>query len=159
MLRQHFNDFFIADAVIKVIAQLSSKRIKCSNFSVVIGVFYDAANPVNMGVGNLSNIISPVFPVMAVPAFFNDLSIQRPFNFTHLKLYGGLIDHLTAVIITNRAATTSFASRAFAFGRALTFTRYCFCYSHHFHFRGHSMVKFQFIDHCIEAVIMRAQGV
>ncbi|MCY1455923.1 hypothetical protein D9M71_730980 [compost metagenome] len=79
MLGQHFDDFAIAYAVIEIVAQLCCKGIEGCLLSDVGRVFQNDLDAVDVGIGDLGNIVGPVFPVVAVTAFLH-----------HLGVYGAL---------------------------------------------------------------------
>ena len=80
MLRQHFDDFFVANGVIEVIAQFGSKGFEGSAFGFVGRVFQNSVDAVNMGAGDFGDVARPVFPMVAVAAFFDDFGVEGAFD-------------------------------------------------------------------------------
>ena len=75
MLSEHFYDFAIGNGVIQVVAQFGSKFVERGDFLFVCWVFYNGMNAVNVGLGDFGNIVCPIFPVVAVAAFFDNFGI------------------------------------------------------------------------------------
>ena len=90
VLCQHFDDFFVADGVVEVIAQFGGKGFKGDAFSFVGRVFQNSVDAVNMGAGDLGDVARPVFPMVAVAAFFDDFGVEGAFDFTDFELEGFL---------------------------------------------------------------------
>ena len=90
MLSQHFDDFFVADGVIEVIAQFGSKGFEGSAFGFVGRVFQNGIDTVDMGTSNFSNVVCPVFPMVAVATFFDNFGVEGAFDFTDFELEGFL---------------------------------------------------------------------
>ena len=90
VLRQHLDDLPIRDLVVQIISQLTRKgRESCLCFRMCI-TFQQGVDAVDMRLGDTGDIHGPIFPVVAVAAFFDHLGIDCPFNFPelegHLKL-------------------------------------------------------------------------
>ena len=66
VLRQHFHNLAIADTAVQVVAQFIGKGVESVFFFVVDRVIQDGLDVVDMGAGNLGNVVGPVFPVVAV---------------------------------------------------------------------------------------------
>ena len=90
MLRQHFDDFFVADGVVEVVAQFGSKGFEGSAFGFVGRVFQNGVDAVNMGAGNFGDVARPVFPMVAVAAFFDNFGVEGAFDFADFELEGFL---------------------------------------------------------------------
>ena len=90
MLGKHFDDFFVANGVIEVIAQFGSKGFEGSAFGFVGRVFQNSVDAVNMGAGDFGDVARPVFPMVAVAAFFDDFGVEGAFDCPCFKRQGFL---------------------------------------------------------------------
>src|SRR5690554_8155172 len=79
-------------------------------------------NAVNVGVGDFRNIVSPVFPVVAVAALLNNLGVQGTFYFAYLKLKFSLVLAAFVGYVANGTTTTRFARLALLLTWAFAFT-------------------------------------
>ena len=91
MLSEHFDYLAVTDAVVKIIAQLGGEGVEGSLFLGVGRVFQDALDAVDMGAGDLGNVVGPVFPVVAVAALLDDLGVDGFLDFTHFVSQLGLL--------------------------------------------------------------------
>ena len=90
MLSQHFNDFFVADSVVEVVAQFGSKGLEGCALCFIGRVFQNGVDTVDMGTSNFSNVLCPVFPMVTVATFFDDFCVEGAFNFADFELEGFL---------------------------------------------------------------------
>ena len=86
MLRQHFNDFFVADGVVEVVAQFGSKGLEGCALCFIDRVFQNGVDAVDMGTSNFSNVVCPVFPMVAVATFFDNFGVEGAFDFADFEL-------------------------------------------------------------------------
>ncbi len=158
VLGQHFNDFAVADAVVQVVTQFMGKAVEGLLFFAVGRVFQNGGDAVDMGAGNLGNVIGPVFPVAAVAAFLHHLGIQGAFDFAYFKLQSEVV-FLGVFFYRLANAETALAGVAFFLGdRPVLFVLDFVSDGDHFHFGFVIARQFQLVDHGVEAVIVRAQG-
>ncbi|MNG06212.1 hypothetical protein D3C84_894400 [compost metagenome] len=99
VLSEHFDYLPIADAVVEVVAQLGGKGVKGNLFLSVGWVLHDALNAVDVGAGDLGDVVGPVFPVAAVAALFDDLGVDGLFDFTYFVGQLGLLGQLAFGIV------------------------------------------------------------
>ena len=111
-----------------------------------------------MGAGDFGDVVCPVFPMMAVAAFFHDFGIQGAFDFADFKLDFGLLRR-RGIAAADTIACLCFAQGIFFFAAAFDFGRYFVGNGHHFHFMGVLAVEFELVNHGVEAVVVSAQGI
>ena len=111
-----------------------------------------------MGAGDFGDVARPVFPMVAVAAFFDDFGVEGAFDFADFELEGFLYG-----CGRGRAA---YAVTYFGFVQCLVFFAAAFDFrgdfvgnGNNFHFLGVFAVELQFVNHRVKAVVMRAQGV
>ena len=90
VLRQHFDDFFVADGVVEVVAQFGGEAVEGFDFLAVLGVFQNGLDAVDVGFCDFGNVTRPIFPMMAVAAFFDDFCIEGAFDCPCFKRQGFL---------------------------------------------------------------------
>ena len=90
VLRQHLNDFFVADSVVEVVAQFGSKGFKGGALCFIGRVFQNGVDTVNMGTGDFGNVARPVFPMVTVATFFDNFCVEGAFDFSDFELEGFL---------------------------------------------------------------------
>ena len=154
MLRQHFDDFFVADGVVEVVAQFCGKGFKGCALCFIDRVFQNGVDAVDMGTSNFSNVVCPVFPMVAVAAFFDDFGVEGAFDFADFELEGFLYG-----CGRGRAA---YAVTYFGFVQCLVFFAATFDFrgdfvgnGDNFHFLGIFTIELQFVNHGIKAVVVR----
>src|SRR5690554_5729310 len=108
MLSQHFNDVCLTDGVVKVITYLFRKVFKGGDFSGVVWVLQNGLDAVDVRIGDLGNVVGPVFPVVAVAALFDHLGVQGALDLTDFKLQACLVRDRCLSAGANGTATTSF---------------------------------------------------
>lgn len=86
MLSQHFDDFFVADGVVEVVAQFGSKGLEGCALCFIGRVFQNGVDTVNMGTSDVGNVLCPVFPMVAVATFFDNFGVEGAFDFADLEL-------------------------------------------------------------------------
>ncbi len=157
VLGQHLDDFSVADLVVQVIAQLGGESIeRLAGFDLTF-VFQQRADAVDMGIGDLGDIVSPVLPVVAVAAFVHHLGVQRTLDLAdfegHLKLIrcravdlGLLTDGVLALGLVRRADFQRAGLALHGIGDG-----------DDFHLAAVRADQIQLVDHRIEAVIVGAQ--
>ena len=153
MLRQHFDDFFVADGVVEVIAQFGSKGFEGSAFGFVGRVFQNSVDAVNMGAGDFGNVARPVFPMVAVAAFFDDFCIEGAFDFADFELEGFLY-RCGGIGCTNCVAAACLVAGFIAAALFLGFRGDFVGNGDNFHFLGVFAIELQFVNHRIKAVIV-----
>ena len=86
VLSQHFDDFFVADGVVEVVAQFGSKGLEGCALCFIDRVFQNGVDAVDMGTSNFGNVGCPVFPMVAVATFFDDFGVEGAFDFADFEL-------------------------------------------------------------------------
>ena len=111
-----------------------------------------------MGAGDFGDVARPVFPMVAVAAFFDDFGIEGAFDFADFELEGFLYG-----CGRGRAA---YAVTYFGFVQCLVFFAAAFDFrgdfvgnGNNFHFLGVFAVELQLVNHRVKAIVVRAQGV
>src|SRR5690606_21567056 len=94
MLGKHFDNLAIADAVVKVVTQLGGEGVEGGLFLGVGRVLQNALNAVDVGAGDLGDVVGPIFPVVAVAALLDDLGVDGLLDFADLIGQLGLLGHL-----------------------------------------------------------------
>ena len=154
MLRQHFDDFFVADGVVEVVAQFGSKGFEGSAFSFVGRVFQNGIDAVNMGAGDFGDVARPVFPMVAVAAFFDDFGVEGAFDFTDFELEGFLYG-FGGVGCADCVAAACLVAGFIAAALFLGFRGNFVGNGDNFHFLGVFAVELQFVNHRVKAVVVR----
>ncbi|MDT4848611.1 hypothetical protein FQZ97_827050 [compost metagenome] len=99
VLGEHFDNLAIADAVVEVVAQLGGEGVESGLFLGVGRVLQNALDAVDMGAGDLSDVVCPVFPMVAVATLLDDLGVDGLLDFTDLVGQLGLLSHLAGSIM------------------------------------------------------------
>ena len=76
VLRQHFDSFVFADAVVQIVAKFGKEFLESFPF-VAAGLFHQSLDAGDMGLGDLADIGRPIFPIRAASAFLDDPSQYR----------------------------------------------------------------------------------
>ena len=124
------------------------------------GVFQHGLDAVNMRLGNFGNIIGPVFPVVAVSAFFHNLRIERTLDIAHFVNEVQLLGLWCVRILgANAVASTGLcgSSRPLADGQRLRSLLHLVRNGDDFHFGSVGPLQVQLVHHGVEAVIVRSQ--
>ncbi|KXW57462.1 hypothetical protein FEMY_19970 [Ferrovum myxofaciens] len=159
VLGQHFSDLTIADAVVQIRAQLTGKGRKGFPFQGVVRALQNPGNAVDVGIGNLGNIVGPFFPVVAVPHLLDQFGIDGPFNFSDLELKFALI--FVGIPLGRRFANGKTTFPRLAVGFSLGFFLLLLDFvgdGDDFHLPRITASQIRFIDHGIKTVIVRAQS-
>ena len=155
MLRQHFNNLVITDAVVQIIAQFGGKGSKGFPLGMVVWMLQNGVNTVDMGLRNFGNVARPVFPMVAVAAFFDNFGIEGALNFANFKMKRSLgIRIQYSVHFANSVAAARLFDYFFAFAWPFLFCLYFVGNGDDFHFLRVFAVNFQLVNHRVKAVIM-----
>ncbi|MCY1541804.1 hypothetical protein D9M68_775070 [compost metagenome] len=115
VLGEHFDNLAIADTVVEVVTQLGGERVKSGLFLGVGRVLQNALDAVDMGAGDLSDVVCPVFPMVAVATLLDDLGVDGLLDFTDLVGQLGLLSHLAwSILVPATDAVLAFAGLAVA---------------------------------------------
>src|SRR5699024_4787497 len=105
MLGEHRNSILASDALVEVCSQGGSECLECClNFSGRL-LRHKGTNAVGVARGHICNSLGPVFPVLTIADFLNDLGIDRIsplFNTVEIEVEGLLLscgDLCTVVIV------------------------------------------------------------
>ena len=158
MLRQHFDDFFVADGVVEVVAQFGGKGFEGCALCFIGRVFQNGVDAVDMGTSNFGNVDCPVFPMVAVAAFFDDFGVEGAFDFTDFELEGFLYGR-GGVGCTDCVAAARALAGFVAFALFFCFRGDFVGNGDNFHFLGVFAVELQLVNHRVKAIVVRAQGV
>ena len=156
MLGQHLYDFDIRNLVIEIVTQLPGERIEGFARRCLRRVFQQRLDSVDMGIGDLGDIIRPVFPMVAIATLVHHFGVQRAFDLTdlegHLELvrrravdFGLLTDGVFAFSLIGRA---DFQRAGFALDGIGD--------GNDFHLAAVRANQIQLVDHRVEAIIVRA---
>ena len=156
VLCQHFNNLAISDGVVQIIAQFGSKGSKGFPLGMMVWMLQNSVNTVDMGLRNFGDVAGPVFPMVAVAAFFDNFCIEGALNFANFKLkQRGLgIRIRYSVHFANSVAATRLFDYFFAFAWPFLFCLYFVGNGDDFHFLRVFAVNFQLVNHRVKAVIM-----
>ena len=154
VLREHFDDVVVADVAIQVVAQFDGEVGEGGFFVVVGGVGQNGVDAVNVGVGDFGDVARPVFPVVAVAAFFDDFGVEGALDFADFEWQIFLNTWRRGFGATDVVAAPLFAQGSGSFAATLGFGLDFVGDGDDFHFVFVFAVEFQFVDHGVEAVIM-----
>ena len=159
VLREHFDDVVVADVAIQVVAQFDGEVGEGGFFVVVVGVGQNGVDAVNVGIGDFGDVARPVFPVVAVAAFFDDFGVEGALDFADFEWQIFLNTWWRGFGATDVVAAPLFAQGSGSFAATLGFGLDFVGDGDDFHFVFVFAVEFQFVDHGVEAVIVGTQGV
>ena len=86
VLGEHLNDFLVGDGVVKVIAEFIGKTGEGGDFLGIVWITDNLGDALDVGLGDLGDILGPFIPVVAVTTFFDDLGEQGTFELADVEL-------------------------------------------------------------------------
>ena len=158
VLGQHLNDLAIADAAVEVVAQFSCEGVEGRALLCVGRVTHDAGDAVDVGSGDLGDVVGPVFPVVAVADLLHQLGVDGLFNFADFKRQGGLV--VLSVALGFRLTDGEAALASVLVLLPLGLLRLLLNLvgdGDDLHLAGISADEVQFVDHRVEAVVVRTK--
>ena len=152
MLGQHFDDFGIGDLVVEIVTQFGGKGIERIPRGNLGGIFEQGLDAIDVGAGDLGDIIGPVFPVMAITAFVHDLGVQGPLDLAHFEFELALhLDRIVRRLFADAVLVPRLVRLA---GQPHRLALHVVGNGDDFHLAAVRTHQVQLVDHRIEAVIV-----
>ena len=85
VLGEHLDDFAIGDGVVEVVPEFVGEGFEGGDFLGVLRVADNLGDAGNVSLGDLGDVVGPIFPVVPVTAFLDDFGVEGAFQFADVE--------------------------------------------------------------------------